>query len=242
MVDFNDGTGIRELTQTPDRVDGSYFEEGVYLTYFSIYGGLTVEKPKSGWYTVLKNITCESQTNTCQGLEDRGCYVVSQECVDPDCKTIRYTYRCGGTGEVLGYKTSYVCLNELRCAGGECGEGPEEANQDFANTATSLEILNGYRTDIWKNGDDPSNWRVFPGQAYACQSSPIICCKPEYRRTYHFGIMSCAAKSIYSAYTTLSDGFSAIVFSYESSINYAISQVFGTATSSTIQFMGDNRI
>lgn len=238
VVDFSNGTGMRELTQTPDRLDGSYFENGVNLTYFSIYGGPTVEIPKSGWYTIFQNMSCDKRTASCQGLEDQGCYVVSQECVDPDCRTINYTYHCGGTGEVVGYKTSYVCLDNLRCTGGECGGDPEEDNQDLLQAATSLEILNGYRTDVHKTGSNPDNWRVFPGRDYSCQSTPENCCKPTTGGVTILDYIT-AAKSIYQAYTTLSDGFDALVFSYEEEINYAVSQIFGTTTSSTIELAGE---
>ena len=137
----------------------------------------------------------------------------------------------------MGYKTSYVCLNDLRCTGGECREEAEEGNEDLLEAATSLEILNGYRTDVRKKGDNPDNWRVFPGKAYSCQSTPKNCCKPSTGGVTILDYIT-AAKSIYQAYTTMSDGFNAVVFSYEEGINYAVSQIFGTTTSSTIEFVG----
>lgn len=168
-----------------------------------IYGGADV--PTQAWFLSgfykHAQIACNVENDDCQALRDQGCKMYKRTCVDPTdfaCPQVNYVYRCGGTGEVLGYDTSIICDGNVRCMGSECKDTSHNANKDFAAIPQAMEILNAIRSD-------QAGQRIFPGKERSCQSGPIQCCNAN-SSGVSIGEYILAAKEAASLYATLSTG------------------------------------
>ena len=167
------------------------------------YGGPDIPTSQwyqNGWY-VKSQFACTAPTDNCQSLRDQGCTLYAQTCADPNdpyCQSVNYTYRCGGTGGIVGYDVAVVCDGNIRCMGSECKETSYDANKDFSKMAQVAEIMNALRMDS-------TDVEIFPGNPQSCQEGPIYCCNANTGGVSMFQY-AMAMKSAYTLYSTMTTG------------------------------------
>ncbi|RLA91987.1 MAG: hypothetical protein DRG69_09435, partial [Deltaproteobacteria bacterium] len=161
---------MKQCTAEPERQDDTFNEwAGVTITRFRLFGNPEIKDYLNNWYSKVV-FKCTGDLGECQQYEDDpDCVIYFQECVDSNCDTLKYTYKCKiGEGEDI--QVSQACTGFLRCMGTECKDASYLANQDFAQAAAAMEILNMYRADS-------TDVIIFPGEVQVCQRSPKDCCK-----------------------------------------------------------------
>lgn len=166
-----------------------------------------------GLAAAYANVTfaCNNKSNNCSSLVQQGCNLYSQQYTDAAQTQIEYTYRCGsGSSETIS--NSYTCNGQVRCMGTDCVSDQYTANQDFAQAAAGLAVLEEVRKDF-----DPSAMSIFGGIASSCQNSPQNCCRPN---TGGMSITEYIAlgHALYTGYTLITAGYSGLVAGYSTAI------------------------
>jgi len=199
--------------RTPYR---SYFtttDNEVPITWQVVFGGSGVKEGLNDWWSKVKFL-CEGESlEGCQALIDAGCVLYSQRCLDSDCRSYEFVYRCGDPG-IKGYIVAYSCAGELKCMGTDCVDASYEANTDFASAATAIETLNQYRVDSDGN-------RIFPGEEKECQSSPNNCCRKA-GGGVSVGDYINAARNVASLYSYATGGATATWTAYAEAFSYIL--------------------
>jgi len=173
---------------------------GLSETHVRIYGGPDIKPVLNGWH-MKTTWGCYEGEDNCQALKDQGCTMYERTCsdpADPYCRNVTYTYRCGGTGGILGYEVAVVCDGNIRCMGTECKDASYEANKDFSKMAQVSEIMNALRMDS-------TNTEIFPGKVQSCQEGPIYCCNAN-TGGVSVAQYAMAMKSAYTLYSTMTTG------------------------------------
>lgn len=241
-VDLDAGDGPVQLSTSPVRTDGScrevlyrrgktLYENYVTITWFEIYGAPDIKDHLNIWLSKIEFL-CDENTDNCQQLIEQGCTHYSQRCTNPpDCTRWEFTYKCGGTGNIIGYNKSVVCAGNVRCMGSDCTDTSYVANADFEAAVAAAEIINMARTDTM-------NMVIFPGKKYACQSSPIDCCKPT---TGEISIKDYikAGHEMYKIYSVASQGFSAASSAFAKQITTIGNKIISNFTDITASYLVD---
>lgn len=219
------GTGITKTQQFSSSTSSEY---GNTVVYVRAYGGPDIRQFLNGWY-VKSQFSCFHAEDNCQSLRDQGCRMYSQSCADPDdqaCPSVNYTYRCGGTGEVLGYDVAIVCSGNIRCMGSDCKDTSYNANRDFNKIPQAVEIMNALRMD-------GTEAEIFPGKVRECQSGPKQCCNAN-TGGVSIGQYVMAAKAAAEMYSTLSTGVAATGQAMAAAATTTINTVASSAGLATV--------
>lgn len=201
----------RTLTETPvvETTTEPFYNEPNAITIKRLIGGPGVKETFNEWYNII-TFKCKDETSNCSTLEEQGCVYVSSQCANQDCTEFLNTYKCS-EDKVTGYQINYLCNNELRCIGTDCGEVSYETNSNFNAAVATSEILNMARVDSKKG----ANIEIFPGQAMQCMSSPENCCKPIISSVTIADFVK-AGRAMIELYNVATQGFQAIGYQYAS--------------------------
>jgi hypothetical protein len=238
-LDLDNGSEVMTLSKDAAREDFSCTEFGVTVTMFRLWGGSEV-KDMSGWFSKII-FACEQETSDCQTYIDQGCVEYSEECLNSDCSQVKYTYNCGGTGQVKSYKVVYNCLGDLRCMGSDCVDTSYKANEDFASASAISEVFNQYRSDTTQDGIS-----IFPGEKKECQTENSCCKAPSGGPS--IGDYVKAAKAVSDLYGYMFSGtLEATWFNYANAFTYVLSEgeagtLSGLLGSSMSNFLGTNTL
>jgi len=201
------------VTGSPSRYYFTTWENGLEISWQVVLGGSGVKESLNDWWSKVRFL-CDSETESCQSLIDAGCVPYSKRCLDADCNQVEYTYRCG-SGGITGYTVAYNCAGEIRCPGTDCVDASYEANTDFVNAASAIEVLNQYRVDS-------SESSIFPGEVRTCQSGPKNCCKKAGGGISIGDYINAARKTI-SLFSVASGGYSSTWTSFANAFTYVLS-------------------
>lgn len=213
LPDSSQGVKVNGTVVTPEVVVSveTFRENNLDVTFKTVAGGPGVQTAVNDWYARVV-FGCYEDVSDCQNLIDRGCTFYSSRCVDQDCTQYEYTYRCG-EDRVKRYTVAYNCSGQIRCIGTDCADASYDPSGDFGYAVTFAEILNMARTDTL-------NFEIFPGKVKRCQSAPTNCCKPS-TGGISLGDYVALARSMYTLYGVVSQGFSAVASQYASNITTA---------------------
>lgn len=201
------------VTETPYRYYFTTREGYVDIHWQTVFGGPGVREKLNDWWSKVRFV-CDGDSDSCKILEDQGCVLYSQRCIDENCNQYEFVYRCG-YGGIKGYTVAYNCAGDIRCIGSDCVDPSYEANTDFSSAASAMEVLNQYRFDSAGNS-------IFPGEPEECQASPNNCCKKA-GGGVDIGDYVNAARSVASLYSFLSGGATATWTAYANAFTYFLS-------------------
>lgn len=151
------------------------------------------QRPTLSWTVPVFQTTCHTcwtteqtfantitSSNTCQTLENQGCTLSGQQCLDQGCTQLTRTYNCPGPTDQTTcnqWQDYLLCSTCIPDPPGppRCIDTSYPANGDFINAAAAME------GDVTLSRDREAAVQIFPGDQSWCTQNPINDCCTEGR-------------------------------------------------------------
>lgn len=149
------------------------------------------QRPTLSWTVPVFETTCHAcwtsestfantitSSNTCQTLENQGCTLSGQQCLDQSCTQLTRTYTCPGPTDQTTcnqWQDYLLCSTCIPDPPGppKCIDTSYPANGDFINAAAAME------GDVTLSRDREAATQIFPGDQSWCTQNPLNDCCAE---------------------------------------------------------------
>lgn len=182
--------------ETPAR--GTLIKSVCLSSGYRTIKGVLIYQPCWLWRNDYTRLTDPIYTREpmCDVVEEKGCYLVSADCVLSDpafCITRERVYECP---RITSARKTELCGSILTCPDGNCASEYQvslDATDDFKDAATSMVVANEIASQF--NFTDPS---IFTGDKKRCKKKPIgisDCCADS-GWALDTGLASCSSEEV----------------------------------------------
>jgi len=152
-------------------------------------GSVGAQRPTLSWTVPVFQTACHTcwtteqtfantitSSNDCQTLENQGCTLSGQQCLDPSCTQLTRTYSCPGPTDQTAcnkWEDYLLCSTCIPDPPGppKCTDTSYPANGDFSSAAAAME------GDVTLSRDREAAAQIFPGdQSWCTQNLINDCC------------------------------------------------------------------